>query len=63
MNIKEECMPFEDEIITRLAQRCPNIKELRLEGMYELSEEGRMQLGGLFRQTIQQNPPLEVLAI
>ena len=30
-------------------------------GMFDLSEEGRMQLGGLFRQIIQQNPPLEVL--
>ena len=31
--------------------------------MSELSETGRMQLCGLFRQIIQQNPPLEVLSI
>ena len=29
--------------------------------MLELSEAGRIQLGGLFRQIIQQNPPLEGL--
>ena len=29
--------------------------------MIRLSETGRMQLGGLFRQIIEQNPPLEVL--
>ena len=28
-----------------------------------LSETGRMQLGGLFRQIIEQNPPLENLAL
>ena len=29
--------------------------------MYDLSEAGRMQLGCLFRQIIQQNPPLNTL--
>ena len=29
--------------------------------MSDLSEAGRMQLGGLFRQIIQQNPPLLTL--
>ena len=29
--------------------------------MTDLSEEGRMQLCHLFRQIIQQNPPLETL--
>ena len=49
MNIYQECEPFEDEIMTRLAQRCPNIKQLELTGMHKLSEAGRMQLGSLFR--------------
>ena len=31
--------------------------------MSELSESGRIQLGGLFRQIIQQNPPLEHLSL
>ena len=55
-------MPFEDEIMTRLAQRCTNIKHLELANMFSLSKAGRMQLCGLFRQIIQQNPPLEVLS-
>ena len=61
-NIVQECMPFEDEIMTRLAQKCPNIKHLELACMDWLSETGRMQFAGLFRQIIQQNPLLEILS-
>ena len=31
--------------------------------MIDSSEAGRIQLGGLFRQIIQQNPPLEILSL
>ena len=31
--------------------------------MESLSEEGRMQLAYMFRQIIQQNPPLEILVM
>ena len=49
MYIEPICEPFEDDIMTRLAQKCPYIKNLELKAMNMLSEVGRMQVGSLFR--------------
>ena len=40
---------------------CPDLSNLKLSHMYELSETARMSIVGLFRQIVQQNPPIEVL--
>ena len=54
-------MPLEEEVMTRFASKCPNIKQIELIDMSDLSEEERMQFCCLFRHIIQQNPPLDTL--
>ena len=55
------CEPFEEEVISRLANICPLISHLQLSSMYELSEAGRLSMVSLFRQIIQNSPPIQVL--
>ena len=55
------CEPFEEEVVSRLANICPNISHLELKGMYNLSETGRLSLVGLISQIIQNRPSIEVL--
>ena len=47
--------------MSRLANLCPRLSHLELIGMYKLSEAGRLSLVSLFRQIIQNSPPIEVL--
>ena len=55
------CEPFEEEVVSRLANICPNISHLELKGMYNLSETGRLSLVGLISQIIQNRPSIEIL--
>ena len=53
--------PFEDEVLTRVANMCPCISYLHLSMMTRLSEVNRLSMVKLFRQIIQQSPPIQVL--
>ena len=56
-----QCSPFEEEVMSRLANMCFNLSHLQLSMMYGLSETAMMSIVSLFRQIVQQNPPIEVL--
>ena len=58
INFKPKCEPFEEEVVSRLANICSQLSNLRLENMKKLSESGRMSMVSLFRQIIQQNPQI-----
>ena len=55
------CEPFEEEVVSRLANICPHISHLQLKSMKNMSETGRLSLVNLFRQIIQNRPSIEVL--
>ena len=59
--VKEECEPFEEEVLSRLSNMCPYLTHLELRNMRGLSEAGRIQIVSLFRQIIHHNPPIQVL--
>ena len=40
--IGEMSLPFEEDVLTRLANMCPSITHLQLSEMKDLSEEGRL---------------------
>ena len=50
-------------MVNRLASICPNITNLELNEMYELSETGRLSIVTLLRQIVQNNPPIKVLSM
>jgi len=50
--------PFEDEVITRLANMCPSITHLELSYINNLGEADILSMVSLFRQIIEQNPQL-----
>ena len=56
-----QCGPFEEEVVARLANMCPNITHLNLSCMAYQSEASRLQIVTLFRLIIQQKPQLELL--
>ena len=58
---ESQCEPFEEDVMTRLANMCPHISHLQLSSMSGLNEVGRLSMASLFRQIIQQNPPVQVL--
>ena len=60
-DFKSQCAPFEEEVVTRLIKMCPRISHLQLSGMHQLDEEDRMEMVNLFRQIIQNSPPIQVL--
>ena len=52
--------PFEEEVLTRIAQMCHNLSQLKLSNM--LTEKaGSLSVANLFIQIIHNNPPIEVL--
>ena len=57
----QQCEPFEEEVLTRLASMCPNITHLQLSFMANLSEAGRLSMVTLLRQIVQRNPPISDL--
>ena len=54
----KKCEPFEEEVLSRLANVCPRLTHLELSNMYELTETGRLSMVSLFRQIAQHNPPI-----
>ena len=50
---KPVCEPFEDEIMSRLANICPRLTHLQFVYMDKLTESGKLSLVSLFRQIIQ----------
>ena len=46
----KSCEPFEDEVISRLANICPKLSHLQINSMYDLSEAGRISMISLLRQ-------------
>lgn len=59
----KNCEPFEDEVVSRLANLCPNLTYLALSHMAYLTEAGMLQIFNLFRQIIQNNPPIKDLCL
>ena len=55
------CEPFDEEVVSRLASMCPRLSHLQMSEMWDLKEVGRLSMVNLFRQIIQNNPPIEVL--
>ena len=55
---KKTCEPIEEEVVSRLANISTRLSHLQLQSMHNLSEAGRMSLAGLFRQIVQNNPPI-----
>ena len=55
------CEPFEQEVVSRLANMCPRLSHLQMSEMWDLKEAGMLSMVNLFRQIIQNNPPIEVL--
>ena len=49
---KSQCDPFEEEMVTRLVNMCPQISHLELSYMYQIEEEVRMSIVSLFRQIV-----------
>ena len=60
-DFSKQCEPFEEEVVTRLANICPRLCHLKLSWIRRLTEAGRLSIVSLFRQIIQHNPPIEVL--
>ena len=56
-----QCEPFEDEVVSRLANMCTRLSHLSLTVMDGLTEAGRLSMVSLFRQIIQNSPPIEGL--
>ena len=56
-----QCEPFEDEVVSRLANMCTRLSHLSLTSMKRLTEAGRLSMVSLFRQIIQNSPPIEGL--
>ena len=57
----KKCEPFEEEVVSRLANMCSRLSHLELSKMWRLSEAGRISMVSLFRQIIQNNPPIKEL--
>ena len=55
------CEPFSEEVMSRLANMCPNISHLDLSHMNCLTEAGRVSMASLLRQIVQHNPPIIIL--
>ena len=49
---EQECEPFEEEVMSRIANICPRLTSLQLTGMEDLTEEGKLSIANLFRQII-----------
>ena len=46
------CEPFEDEVITRVANICPHLTYLKLSNMSDLEKSGILSMVSLLRQII-----------
>ena len=57
-NFQNQCAPFEEEVMTRLAAMCPNITHLELSAMASLSEAGILSMVTLLRKIVQRDPPI-----
>ena len=44
---KPQCEPFEDEVMSRLANICPRLSHLEIKVMYNLSEKGRLSMASM----------------
>ena len=44
-----DCEPFEEEVLTRLANLCTQISHLQMSEMNSLTETGRLSMANLFR--------------
>ena len=59
----KKCEPFEEEVLSRLANMCTRLCHLELTAMFYLTETGRLSMVSLFRQITQHNPPIQVLSM
>ena len=46
---RKGCDPFEDEVLTRLANMCPHISNFQMSSMGDLTEEGKLSMVNLLR--------------
>ena len=62
-DLTSQCLPFEEEVISRVANMCHSISHLELSRMFNGSHNRtiRLSVANLFRQIVQQNPPLQIL--
>ena len=51
-NFDKKCEPFEDEVITRVANICPHLTYLKLSNMSDLEKSGILSMVSLLRQII-----------
>ena len=58
---KSRCLPFEEEVVSRLAKNCTNLSHLQLSNMFLLTEAARLSMVNLFRLIIQNSPPIQIL--
>ena len=56
--MKQQCFPLEDDVVSRLVLSCTQLQHLELTNMCELEEETRINVAGLLRNIIRNNPPL-----
>ena len=56
--IKQQCFPLESDVVSRLAQSCTLLQHIEMSQMSGLEEEARMDLASLFRDIMQNSPPL-----
>ena len=52
------CEPFEEEVMSRLANICSRLSHLQINSMFDLSEAGRLSMVSLLRQIMQNNPQI-----
>ena len=52
-----KCEPIEEEVLSRLANMCPNLSHLEL-SCIRYFKAGRISMTNLFRQILHQNPPI-----
>lgn len=54
----KRCFPLENDVVSRFAQSCTLLQHLELGDIPNLKEGARMSLACLFREIIQNDPPL-----
>ena len=60
-NFQPQCGAFDEELVTRLTMMCPHLTYLQLSWMSDLTETARISIASLFRQIIENNPPIQDL--
>ena len=60
-SLVKDCEPISEEVVSRLAEICPRPSHLQLSDLSYLTETGKLSMVNLFRQILDNNPPIKVL--